>query len=84
MLIKVISGATNFLNKPKNWDGKLNGHCVVLPIRKETINNMQFLVSAWEPTPDELDLLNRGAAIQLYIGGNSHPVVALSVGEAPE
>lgn len=36
-------------------------------------------ISAWQPTPDELRLLNQGKSVLLHIFGNSHPPVYLGV-----
>lgn len=42
------------------------------------------MVTAWEPTPDELERLNKGAPVYLRIVGSGHPPVMLEVGEVPE
>lgn len=39
------------------------------------------MVSKWEPTPDELDTLNKGGAVELWIKGTMHPPVFLAVAE---
>lgn len=39
------------------------------------------MVSAWHPTPAELEAINAGAPILLWISGALHPPVAVSVGE---
>lgn len=36
-------------------------------------------VSAWFPTPAELEALNKGAPVYLFIYGQSHPPVMLGV-----
>ena len=51
MIPKRIEGCTRALGAPKNWDGKLNGHCGILPIADVIIGNLPFMLSAWEPTP---------------------------------
>jgi hypothetical protein len=38
------------------------------------------MVTAWSPTPDELERINAGAPIYLRIIGNRHPPVMLEVG----
>jgi hypothetical protein len=40
------------------------------------------MVTAWEPTPEELVRLNQGACIHLVVLGSVHPPVMLEVGEA--
>lgn len=44
----------------------------------------QAMVSKWEPTPAELEMLNRGGAVVLMILGTGHPPVHLSTQEPPE
>jgi hypothetical protein len=39
--------------------------------------------TAWEPTPDELERLNKGAHVELCILGNAHPPIMVNVGEVP-
>lgn len=82
MLIKRIIGANRFLGAPPDWDESKEMQCNVLPICDVQTEQGAFMVSAWEPTPDELAAINNGQSIYLWIRGSSHPVVALSVGEA--
>lgn len=82
MLIARIAGATRVLGKSQGYLG--------LPIRDEfrntTVDGPQtpVMVTAWEPTPDELERLKKGALVQLCILGTGHPPVMLEVGEIPE
>ena len=82
MLIARISNATRVLGKSQGYLG--------LPIRDElrntTVDGSQtpVMVTAWEPTPDELERLNKGAFVQLCVLGTGHPPVMLEVGEVPE
>lgn len=80
MLIRRIEGATRNLGAPPNWDGDVS-KCNVLPIIDVPTEQGPFMVSAWEPTPAELALLNAGESVQLWICGHSHPVVALTVSD---
>lgn len=81
MLIKMIEGATRIIGKSQGYIG--------LPLRDEVINcsvdgpGTPSMVTAWEPTPDELALLNAGAPVLLRVLGTGHPPVMLTVGEAP-
>lgn len=81
MIIARIANATRVLGKAQGYLG--------LPIRDElrstTVDGPQtpVMVTAWEPTPDELDRLNKGAFIQLCVVGTGHPPVMLEVGEVP-
>ncbi|OYU91939.1 MAG: hypothetical protein CFE29_03580 [Bradyrhizobiaceae bacterium PARB1] len=82
MIIARIAGATRVLGKSQGYIG--------LPLRDEMINctvggeATPSMVTAWEPTPDELARLNAGALVQLRIIGTGHPPVMLEVGEVPE
>ncbi|MDR6394663.1 hypothetical protein [Herbaspirillum seropedicae] len=78
MLIKRIDGSTRQLGAPADWDGK-DMSCGVLPILDVQTPEGNFMFSAWEPTPPELDALNKGANILLGVRGTAHPVVSLQV-----
>ncbi len=82
MIVKRIAHATRVLGAPQDW--KDDGSCVGLPVRDVATPEGPFMVSAWEPTPDELAALARGETLKLWIRGTSHPVVALSVGDIQE
>lgn len=68
--------------------GKSQGY-LGLPVRdaveNTTVDGPQTPVmqTAWEPTPDEMDRLSRGARVILTLVGTGHPPVRLEVGEAP-
>jgi hypothetical protein len=82
MIIARITGATRVLGKSQGYMG--------LPIRDEirntTVDGEQtpVMVTAWEPTPDELARLNAGALVELCVLGTGHPPVMLNVGQVPE
>ena len=78
MLIKRIEGSTRQLGAPADWDGK-DMSCDVLPILDVQTAEGNFMFSAWEPTPPELEALNKGANIVLGVRGTAHPVVSLQV-----
>lgn len=42
------------------------------------------MVTAWLPTPRELELLNAGAAVHVRILGNAPPPMMVEVGETPD
>jgi hypothetical protein len=75
MMIKRIEGATRVLGKSQGYLG--------LPIRDEVMNDSvtgpdtPVMVTAWEPTPDELAALNAGGTIYLRIVGTGHPPVMM-------
>jgi len=82
MLIARIANATRVLGKSQGYLG--------LPIRDELRNTIvdgeltPVMVTAWEPTPDELERLNKGALIQLCVIGTGFPPVMIEVGDIPE
>lgn len=81
MLIKRIEGATRTLGAPHEWDAEKSGPCFGLPILDAQMpDGTLWMISAWEPSPEELEALRRGESIKLWINGTSHPVVAMSIG----
>lgn len=84
MLIHRIPGATRVLGKEQGYSG--------LPVSDEQIEMLEgggislvnMMVTAWEPTPDELARINAGAPILLHVLGTAHPPVRLDVGNPPE
>lgn len=84
MLIKRIEGATRNLGAPSGWDPDIHGMCSVLPIADipdPTTGN--WMVSAWEPTPEEIARIVAGGSIHLWVQGTLHPVVSMTVGGEP-
>lgn len=76
MLIKHIEGATRVLGKSQGYLG--------LPVRDVIFDDgTRAMMTAWEPTPDELKALLAGAPIILSVIGTGHPPVILSVGTLP-
>lgn len=75
-----IEGATVTLGQPKDWD-ESKGKCYGLPVLVGESEIGRVMISAWFPTPDELAQLIAGESIKLWIYGNTHPVVSLTVGE---
>jgi hypothetical protein len=75
-------GTTRVLGKSQGYAG--------LPLRDETINcsvsgpGTPSMVTAWHPTPKELEALNAGAPVHVRILGTSHPPIMVDVGEIPE
>ncbi|MCS0501565.1 hypothetical protein [Ancylobacter mangrovi] len=81
MLIKHISGATRIIDASQGYVG--------LSLRDEpvhcTVNGpaTPSMVTAWEPTPDEITRINAGAPVLLRVLGVTHPPVMIEVGEVP-
>ncbi len=76
MLINAIEGATRRIGKSQGYKG--------LPLRDEVcpVNGPQ-MVTSWQPTPDEIERIVRGAPIYLTVLGIGHPPVCLDVGNVP-
>lgn len=80
MLIAAIAGATRRLGAPKDWNEEAQGQCMGLPILDTTdAHGNPVMVSAWQPTPDELRALNAGAPVYLWVYSVGHPPVMLTV-----
>lgn len=80
-MLKRISGATRILGQSQGY--------FALPIRDEAVNcsangNVPSMVSAWEPTPDEMLMLASGGALYLRVLGTAHPPVMMWVEPAQE
>lgn len=82
MMIKHIEGATRTIGKSQGYMG--------LPLRDEVIDckvngpNTNSMVTAWEPTPEELEKLKAGAAVHVRLLGTGHPPIMVEVGGIPE
>lgn len=83
MLTARIRAFTRWLGAPAGWEPSRYGACAHLAIRDEVMACGPVMISAWEPTPDELERLKAGALVELWVVGALHPPVALTVGEAP-
>lgn len=81
MLIARIEGATRIVGKSQGYFG--------LPIRDEIISEhvngpgTPSMVTAWEPTPEELARLVAGAKIHVRILGDIPPPMMVEVGPTP-
>lgn len=84
MIAASIEGRTRYLGKPPGWEPAERGPCGSLAIRDEITTAGALMASAWEPTPEEIDRISKGAKVILWVVGSIHPPVALSVGLAPD
>jgi hypothetical protein len=66
-----IAGATHYLGAPEGWQPDRDGECAHLAVR--VAGNVWE--SAWEPTPDELAMLNAGGSVLLSVVGGQPPVM---------
>lgn len=84
MLKRVIKGWNAAPGAPANWNPERDGSCGALPIRvvpaeaiangRVDVDKLQYCESAWEPTPQELEMLNRGASVILRVCSWQVPV----------
>lgn len=80
MMVGRIDGATRLLGKSQGF--------FVLPVRDEVIDERVVgptpsMVTAWEPTPEELAALNKGARVHVRLLGDMHPPIMVDVGPVP-
>jgi hypothetical protein len=77
-----IKDATRTIGKSQGYMG--------LPLRDELINckvsgqGTPAMVTAWFPTPKELEDMNAGAPVHVKILGTVHPPIMVEVGEVPK
>ena len=81
MIIQRIKGWTREIGKSQGFIG--------LPLRDATINTTNLgkqpcMVTAWEPTPAELEAIVNGGLVYLTILGTAHPPVLLTTKDPTE
>lgn len=78
-----IPGHTRVLGAPKGWN---NEEVPVgsLPVAEVVSGGEKWMVSAWKPSAEELAQLNANGSVHLWIMGNYHPVVGISVDRPSE
>lgn len=80
MIPKRIDGATRYLGAPVGWEPEKSGECSHLAIVDTFINDGQpVMLSAWEPTPAEIEAINEGLPVYLQVCGTAHPPVNVFV-----
>lgn len=73
MEIVKIDGCTRVLGAPSDWD-HTKAECVGLPIFDHPEG---WMISEWRPTVEELQALQNGGTIRLWVSGSAHPVVSI-------
>ena len=68
------------LGAPKGWDQKV-APCDALAVTRIEFHGQPAMVSFWIPTREEMKQLAAGAKVALWVIGEVHPPVALSVSE---
>lgn len=82
MMICRPEGTTRTLGKQQGYLG--------LPVRDIVLEceaaggEVPAMVTAWEPTPDEIAALAAGAKVYVTIIGQQHPPIVLQVGDPPD
>lgn len=71
-----INGATRRMGPPPGVSDK---ECATLHIADVTTAAGNMMVSAWFPSPAEVERMQRGQPVYLCIYGESHPMVSLVV-----
>jgi hypothetical protein len=66
------------LGAPSDWDQSKTS-CGALPATRMEVDGNPVIVSFWKPTADELQQLQAGGTVALWVYGTSHPVVAVGV-----
>ena len=73
MLIARIEGANRVCGKSQGFLG--------LPVRDEIVDGVNIMHTAWEPTPEEIDAIIKGAKIIVSVIGNNPQPIMLGVGK---
>jgi hypothetical protein len=82
MMSMRIAGFTRICGKAQGYLG--------LPVRDRIVScpvsgRVKSMTTAWQPTPDELALLNEGSSIYVEILGPDNPFpMMVGVGESPD
>lgn len=85
MRARRITGADPIpLGAPADWKEDENGQCTALFVRREKIDGIDFMRSAWDADPGEAMKMFAGAPMIAGISGQNHAVVHYVVGELPE
>ena len=73
-----IDGYTRVFGKPNNWNED-SGECVDLYVKDIQFPDSNVMVTEWKPDPGELEQLNNGGSLFLWIYGTIHPPIAMTV-----
>ncbi|MEJ7831307.1 MAG: hypothetical protein WKF79_00190 [Nocardioides sp.] len=81
--VRITGADPRPLGAPADWSEEAHGHCGALFVRREEIEGLPYMRSAWEVEDSEAALLYAGARMTLGISGHAHPVVQVGVSELP-
>lgn len=81
MMIKRIQGTTRELGKAQGYMGLPIRDCMLTTtVGGQTVIG-PAMRSAWEPTPAEIEAIQRGEPIILTLMGTGHPPCLITVGD---
>lgn len=81
MQIVRVEGATRELGKPAEWGE--DQKCLTLPVKDTVLEDgSKVMVSAWQPSQEELAQLAADGHVYLWVWGQGHPPVAITVAGA--
>ena len=69
---------TRIINAPASCP-----ECHPLELCDAKTSSGPVMISAWEPSDEEIEAIKNGERIWLFIYGASHPMVAITVGASP-
>ena len=71
-----FEGATP-IGRPRDWDPELDGECgtVYAVDQVDTRTGLNFKYTVYQPTAEELEVLNAGGVLRLGIACQVHPVI---------
>lgn len=82
--VRIIGADAAPLGAPPDWDAETSGSCGALFVRREKIEGVAYMRSAWEVEDNEAAMLYAGARITIGISGTCHPVVQFGLIDPPE
>lgn len=65
------------IGAPAGWNQQ-EIPCNALPVTDVHQDGMDWMVSFWRPTAEELKVLAEGGTVALWVAGRAHPVVAVA------
>lgn len=81
---KITGAEPTPIGAPPNWREEENGHCTALFVRKERLDGIDFLRSAWEGDDGDIIRQLAGAGVVLGVSAPEHPVVHMVVSDLPD
>ena len=74
-----FEGANKAYISPKNWDDEAHGKCGDLYTFEGETNGLNVILSAWQPTEEDIARIVAGSPIYLQVVGTVMPPVALTM-----